>query len=904
MTALLTIGTSTDRINLLDPKGFMLYEWNPLAVDHLGTWQSSPFGDGRRQVDFANQNTVDTFELKLRQTSQDTAIWATQQLRRMLRAAINYWKPPDTWTITGGGYDEDTEEYVIASPQGPSPVYLAARGSLETNTRYALVYDARLPTDDNPYTQPLAGISCQGAVMDNLSLIVEHGPWLANAPGSSACVQISGQQDYNTPGKVLWSGSPTAQDDDGYLQLYQSSAQLDSAVLAIGKHPAGADVSVITAVRFPNVTIPRGAIIQTAYIDFEAAASDSDLTRVVIYGNDTDHATQFEDGDDIPSRDLTSAAVEWPPFDPTGANLTIEPWTAGNTYNTPDLTTIVQEIINRDGWFQGNAMAFLMHDSGTGTGGGRRADSFDGAPTAPVLYITYNSTTYPFGRTETCDNEVYVANKANISNITNVYQYQGAAWSGNLLGTYNYDLFSAGGLANGDTVYFGVDSTLDDSGPFCSLVFDLNTSLQYSASAYLEWEYYNLSETDNTAGRQGSLSVDGVNSIHWNLPTNWATVNLFTLLGVGAPNVTGWWVRARAVIGGGDAIVGAAEQVDRDVYTITWPYITIASDQVAGDLDALGQILVQGWSASIEGYSIDPDNRAADRLWVGLRSVNRGQNFRAYLNWSDEQNLPGIIVQEGDDTTFTADSTAPTGRLMRYNPTANAETLAAIMEIYPIQAFEYYGIYRLFLRCQHNLGVADEFSVRVVIQSGHSGLEHQTDLLIVEDTSEFHLLDFGRVAIPPNPVLAGTEKVGPVTILVYVATDAFASAGTLDLIDVILMPADEWFGEFVAPGPVKGSWVNEMGNLRTLQIDSVGNPKRSIRAPLMEFRNSYPDERDLLRFVESVWICRSSGACTLSPNEQQRLWFLASNGVTSEPEFASSIRVNANQRYFSMRGNR
>ena len=44
---------------------------------------------------------------------------------------------------------------------------------------------------------------------------------------------------------------------------------------------------------------------------------------------------------------------------------------AGEDQQTPDLAAIVQEIINREGWQEGNAMAFIFNGSGT-----RTAESF------------------------------------------------------------------------------------------------------------------------------------------------------------------------------------------------------------------------------------------------------------------------------------------------------------------------------------------------------------------------------------------------------------------------------------------------------------------------------------------------------------------------------------------------
>ena len=63
-------------------------------------------------------------------------------------------------------------------------------------------------------------------------------------------------------------------------------------------------------------------------------------------------------------------------------------WTGGTKYQTPDLTAIVQELINRPGWNSGQAMLFKI-DWVSGAGG-RVAESFDSNATkAARLVVVY-----------------------------------------------------------------------------------------------------------------------------------------------------------------------------------------------------------------------------------------------------------------------------------------------------------------------------------------------------------------------------------------------------------------------------------------------------------------------------------------------------------------------------------
>ncbi len=139
-------------------------------------------------------------------------------------------------------------------------------------------------------------------------------------------------------------------------------------------------------IRFRGVDVPAGATVLSASIQFTVDEATSVATALVIRAEDTDDAATFaRSQNDVSGRPQTGAAVNWQPASwPTvGA--------AGNAQQTPDLATLVQEIVNRTGWNAGNAMAFII----TGTGE-RVAESYDGTPsTAPLLQLTYRTTTPP-----------------------------------------------------------------------------------------------------------------------------------------------------------------------------------------------------------------------------------------------------------------------------------------------------------------------------------------------------------------------------------------------------------------------------------------------------------------------------------------------------------------------------
>ena len=133
-------------------------------------------------------------------------------------------------------------------------------------------------------------------------------------------------------------------------------------------------------IRFTNLDIPHGATITSAYIQFTVDQVSTGASSLLIRGEDTNDANAFAAVNfNVSSRPVTDASVAWAPAD----------WTirgeAGPAQRTGDLTAIVQEIIERQGWAALNDMAFVI--TGTGT---RTARSFEGrVAAAPLLHIEY-----------------------------------------------------------------------------------------------------------------------------------------------------------------------------------------------------------------------------------------------------------------------------------------------------------------------------------------------------------------------------------------------------------------------------------------------------------------------------------------------------------------------------------
>jgi uncharacterized repeat protein (TIGR02543 family) len=164
-------------------------------------------------------------------------------------------------------------------------------------------------------------------------------------------------------------------DDYPAGSVHLDSSELDLAY-DIGRGP------IVIGLRFGNVTIPAGSTITSASISFTRNGSPgSAVINFTVEGHDTDNAATFVGGpsgplNDVTSRTRTTASAAWN----IAANVAPPV--------TSDLSAIVQEIVDRGGWAEGNALAFLISSSNSTETVHVRTSSFEGG-NPPVLTITY-----------------------------------------------------------------------------------------------------------------------------------------------------------------------------------------------------------------------------------------------------------------------------------------------------------------------------------------------------------------------------------------------------------------------------------------------------------------------------------------------------------------------------------
>ena len=115
----------------------------------------------------------------------------------------------------------------------------------------------------------------------------------------------------------------------------------------------------LIGLRFEEIVIPRGTNIRSAAIQFTTNETSSDTTKLVLQVVDSGNPPGFvETQHNISSRPLVPTKIEWSP----------KPWMkqdeSGESQRTPDITELIQELINRPDWKSGNAIAFVISGDG------------------------------------------------------------------------------------------------------------------------------------------------------------------------------------------------------------------------------------------------------------------------------------------------------------------------------------------------------------------------------------------------------------------------------------------------------------------------------------------------------------------------------------------------------------
>lgn len=170
---------------------------------------------------------------------------------------------------------------------------------------------------------------------------------------------------------ATFNTSITASSDDARETV--STGVVDLTITNHNIFGAGREVGL----RFQNVTISAGSTITNAWLTVTTYNTEDD-PNVTIYGEDIDDAPSFTTtGYDITSRTKTTASVSW-----SASNI------GTGAKNSPDVKSVIQEIIDRSGWASGNDIAIIVQGVSGCNFSFRAYDYGSGIPSITIEYTS------------------------------------------------------------------------------------------------------------------------------------------------------------------------------------------------------------------------------------------------------------------------------------------------------------------------------------------------------------------------------------------------------------------------------------------------------------------------------------------------------------------------------------
>jgi hypothetical protein len=165
--------------------------------------------------------------------------------------------------------------------------------------------------------------------------------------------------------------------DDGWQKGW--TLDLTSAFLTVSEQTRP-DIGI----RFNNINVPQSVLITNARLNLRIGGSfEGGLITYKVQAEASDNAPPFSTSAYISLRNKTQASVNWNHQ---------APYTLG-WHTSPNISAVIQEVLNRSGWSVGNSLAIIYNNA---SGGSSSAScqflSYDSNPSyAPKLQISFES---------------------------------------------------------------------------------------------------------------------------------------------------------------------------------------------------------------------------------------------------------------------------------------------------------------------------------------------------------------------------------------------------------------------------------------------------------------------------------------------------------------------------------
>jgi hypothetical protein len=173
-------------------------------------------------------------------------------------------------------------------------------------------------------------------------------------------------------------------DDDVEEEVATGGMDMTSSDLELPYEGTGQSTLQVIGLRYTDIFIEKGAAITEVWVQFQVDEDKggTDPVNLIIEGELSANAAAFtSDALNVTSRARTTAQVQW----------SVPNWTNvgnhGPDQTTPNIASIIQEIVNQDGWAAGNAIVLIFSDDPANPSSGIRCAEAGPGSGAALLHI-------------------------------------------------------------------------------------------------------------------------------------------------------------------------------------------------------------------------------------------------------------------------------------------------------------------------------------------------------------------------------------------------------------------------------------------------------------------------------------------------------------------------------------
>ena len=320
----------------------------------------------------------------------------------------------------------------------------------------------------------------------------------------------------------ILTGNDDAEQDIAAGSMYLTSSDIEITTDGSSEQLIG--------LRFGNITIPQGSVINSAYIQFtvdEVTNSGNVDALIGIEDQDNPLAMSTFDFDIYHRTPYLGDTIIW---NVSGFDNVDDATTA---QRTPDVSALLSHVINKPNWVDGNAVLFMMADpaqlgiSGyTGNTGKRTARSYESDPAKAARLVVnyvrperYYNGTFPIAKGSSWKYDT-TATDLSATSWTDL-NYNDSTWA------YGDAIFGYGNNNEVTTLDYGTDASNKTPTYYLRHIFDVDDATKYDSLVF------NVMRDDGVV-----VYVNGTEAFRQNMPAGTIGFNTFASNTVGGTDET------------------------------------------------------------------------------------------------------------------------------------------------------------------------------------------------------------------------------------------------------------------------------------------------------------------------------------------------------------------------------